>query len=203
MAILEEQRFRATYHVGPQATRSSKAWKDASKEWPNLLTPDEYEALMGIEASLRSHPSASKALYAVNGINEATFIANGLKCRADRVMDTGFLIDLKTTQDASASAFARSVANFNYHIQAAFYMHVVEQATGTRPKGFVFVAVEKTPPYACQVFNASDAMLAEGRHRVEQLLEMKSELEARYGTDPWPSYSDSPVWLDLPRWAVR
>lgn len=204
MAILEEQRFREAYHLGPQISRNSKIWKDAAKACTGLLLPpDEYQALMGIRASLKSHPSASKALFIGDGFNEATFIANNLKCRADRITDKGLLIDLKTTQDASASAFSKSVANFNYHIQAAFYLHVVEMATGTRPKGFAFVAVEKTPPYACQVFMASDSMIAEGLNQVYHLLELKGKLEADYGTDPWPSYSDSPVSLDLPRWAIK
>ena len=157
MAVLEEQRFRETYHLGPQVSRATKAWKDAAKACAGtLLPPDEYQALVGIQTSLRSHPSASK-----------------------------------------------SVANFNYHIQAAFYLHVVEMATGERPKGFAFIAVEKAPPYACQVFIASDSMLAEGLTQVYRMLEMKDKLEADYGTDPWPSYSDSPVTLDLPRWAVK
>ena len=204
MAVLEQQRFRDTYHLGPQVSRATKTWKDAAKACAGtLLPPDEYQALVGIQTSLRSHPSASKALFSDGGISEATFIANGLKCRADRVTKSGKLVDLKTTQDASAAAFAKSVANFNYHIQAAFYMHVVEMATGTRPKGFAFVAVEKAPPYACQVFVASDSMLAEGFKQVYGLLERKDKLEADYGTDPWPSYSDRPVSLDLPSWAIK
>jgi hypothetical protein len=46
-------------------------------------------------------------------------------------------------------------------------------------------------------------MLAEGFKQVYGLLERKDKLEADYGTDPWPSYSDRPVSLDLPSWAIK
>ena len=208
MCILEKSRFEKTYHEGPQASRATKAWKDAAKACSGtLLPPDEFHALRGIERSLRDHPSASQALFESKGFNEATFIAkdynDGLKCRADRVTTNGMLVDLKTTVDASVSAFSKSVANFNYHIQAAYYMHVVEMATGIRPKGFAFVAVEKTPPYACQVFFASESMLAEGQARVNYLLDMLNTMQDQFGEEPWPSYSASPVILDLPRWAIK
>jgi hypothetical protein len=204
MAVLEEERFDRTYFEGPQVSRSTKAWKDAAKDCPGTLLPaDEFRAIQGIVASIKRHPSASKALYGPEGVNEATFIAGGLKCRADRVTKAGVLVDLKTTIDASAGAFAKSVANFNYHIQAAYYMRVVEMATGHRPRGFSFVAVEKSPPYACQVFFASSTMIAEGESRVDEMLGLLEGMRQEHGDKPWPSYSDEPTILDLPRWAIK
>jgi len=204
MAVLEPDLFRQSYFAGPATTRSTKIWKDAAKECDGILLPaDEYYAIQGIVASLRNHPAASKALFGPEGFNEATYISGGLKCRADRVTRAGALVDLKTTQDASMPAFQKSVVNFNYHIQAAFYMRVVEMATGHKPVAFVFVAVEKTPPYACQVFYASHLMLSEGEKRVDDLLGQLEEMRQKYDKSPWPAYSDTPVSLELPRWALK
>ena len=210
MAALEPDRFGQVYGEGPMVSRSTKVWKEAQVATKaTLLPPDEFRLITGIVRSLQDHDAASKALFRGNGENEATFItkdaASGidLKCRADRVTSTGFLVDLKTTQDASARAFGKSVVNFSYHLQAAFYMRCVEEATGTCPKGFVFVAVEKEPPYACQVFLADDEMLNIGTKKVDDLLSQLRSFTEKFGTSPWPSYSQQVQKLSLPEWALR
>ncbi len=71
-----------------------------------------------------------------------------VKCRPDFILDDGSLIiDLKTTQNASLKGFQKSVVNFRYYVQAAWYLDVVEMATGKRPDAFIFIAVEKTRPF--------------------------------------------------------
>ena len=209
-AVLEPARFTECYAEGPMVSRATKVWKDAAKATKaTLLPPDEFRLISGIVSSLQNHDAASKALFRGEGENEATFITRDatsgidIKCRADRVTASGFIVDLKTTQDASASAFAKSVANFNYHLQAAFYMRCIEQATGTIPKGFVFVAVEKEPPYACQVFLADEEMLNFGTKKVDLLLKQLRQLTEEFGTKPWPSYSQQVQPLSLPEWATR
>lgn len=208
-AILEPDRFQQEYVLGPQAAKSTKAWKEAVAATDKaLLTPDEYAAIQGMSVSLLQHTAASKALFKSAGKNELSFffeLNNGLrvKCRVDRMLSSGYIVDLKTTADASANAFSKSCANFGYHIQAAFYIKVVELVTGKEPKGFAFVAVEKEPPYAVQVFKASTAMILHGMERVEQLLADLKMLHEIPGEGPWPSYSQRLVELDLPSWATR
>jgi exodeoxyribonuclease VIII len=210
MAALEPDRFSSGYGEGPMVSRSTKVWKEAQAATKaTLLPPDEFRLIAGIVKSLQDHDAASKALFRGNGSNEATFITKdaasgiGIKCRADRVTSGGFVVDLKTTQDASARAFGKSVVNFNYHLQAAFYMRCIEAATGTIPKGFVFVAVEKEPPYACQVFLADDEMLSIGAKKIDALLLQLRSLTEEFGTTPWPSYSQQVQPLSLPEWALR
>ena len=210
MAVLEPARFTQSYAEGPMVSRSTKAWKEAAAATKATLLPaDEFRLISGIVSSLNNHDAASKALFRGEGENEATFMTKDatsgidIKCRADRVTSSGFVVDLKTTQDASASAFGKSVVNFNYHLQAAFYMRCIEQATGTIPKGFVFVAVEKEPPYACQVFLADEELLNIGTHKVDFLLKQLRQLTEEFGTKPWPSYSQQVQPLSLPEWATR
>ena len=74
------------------------------------------------------------------------------KCRPDWISaDGGILVDLKTTEDASPREFQRSIAKWRYHVQAGWYMAGIEAAYGTRPSGFIFIAVEKKPPFAVGV----------------------------------------------------
>ena len=165
-------------------------------------------AIQGMSVSLLQHDAARKALFDNAGKNEQSFffqLNSGLKlkCRADRILSNGIIVDLKTTADASVSAFSKSCANFGYHIQAAFYVKVIELVTGVEPKGFAFVAVEKEPPYAVQVFKASDAMIRYGMEKVNELLNDLRLLHEIPGEGPWPSYSAKAVELDLPVWATR
>ena len=210
MAVLEPAKFAECYAEGPMVSRATKAWKEATKATTATLLPaDEYAVIQGIVSSLKEHDAARKGLFDGNGENEATFITKDattgldIKCRADRVTTSGFLIDLKTTQDAGAKSFSKSVATFGYHLQAAFYMRCVEQATGTLPRGFVFIAVEKEPPFACQVFLADEEMLQFGAQKVDDLLKQIRHFTEEFGTSPWPSYQQKVQPLSLPEWALR
>lgn len=213
MAVLEPELFLETYAEAPSLPKTTKAGKDAWAEakatGKELLSKQDMQMIEEIHIALYNHPAAKRALTAP-GINEATFIGEcpitglQLKCRPDRLLENGVVIDLKTTQDASASAFSKACANLGYHIQAAFYIHVLHNITGTRPKGFAFLTVEKSAPYGVQLFRCSDSMLAHGHAQMMTQLEELKACKDKYGTEePWPGYSEKTVLLDLPSWAMR
>lgn len=212
-AVLEPDVFLSTYAEAPSLSKTTKAGKDAwaaaLESGKELLKIEELQQIEAIHSALNAHPAASKALKAP-GINEASFITDcpitglQLKCRPDRLLDSGWVIDLKTTQDASATAFAKSVANFGYHVQAAFYLHVLEAVSGVRPKGFVFISIEKDSPNAVQVFRASAAMIEHGTQEMLTQLNLLATCLRNYSPDDkWPAYSDKVIELNLPAWATR
>jgi len=168
LAVLEPDRFDSECVVMPTMDRRTKAgkeaWAAAEADGKKLLKPDELDQIDRMHQSLLSHPGARKALKSAGKAEQSIFAvdpATGLemKCRPDYLTDSGWVIDLKTTTDASVESFTKSTANFRYHVQAAWYLHVIQTATGERPKGFVFLAVEKTAPYAVQVFKASAELI--------------------------------------------
>ena len=112
--------------------------------------------------------------------------------------EKGVIVDLKTTRDASPDGFAKSVAQYRYHVQAAFYSDGYKAAFGEAPRGFVFIAVETEPPYLVAVYVASETMTSRGRIEYQTDLDTFRECLA---TDTWPGYSSSPLTLDLPKWA--
>lgn len=74
------------------------------------------------------------------------------KGRADVDSDAHeVLCDVKTTEDATYSGFARSVDKFRYDVQDVFYTDG-KRACGDPCKGFVFIAIEKKPPYLCACY---------------------------------------------------
>ena len=122
------------------------------------------------------------------------------RCRPDYINPAGIIVDLKSTADAGPAAFAKSCANFRYHVQDAFYSEGYYQAAGTWPRGFVFIAVEKTAPYAVACYTLDDVAKEKGRELYQQDLQT---LQAAQAANEWPAYSDQIETLTLPAWALR
>ncbi|PJE80668.1 Exodeoxyribonuclease 8 [invertebrate metagenome] len=128
---------------------------------------------------------------------------NGLpiKCRCDWFRDgSGVCTDLKTCQSVSHDDFSRDVAKFHYHLQQAHYLTTLQQA-GHEVDSFLFIAVETSPPYLCQVFELDryGSMLAQGHYNrtMEKLRQCMEDGE-------WPGYSRRDTEeLTLPCWFIR
>ena len=70
------------------------------------------------------------------------------KAMRDKIACGGTLIvDLKTSADPTPQGFAKSVVNFGYHRQAAWYLDGHAAATGNDAVGMVFIVVGKEPPH--------------------------------------------------------
>jgi len=123
-----------------------------------------------------------------------------VKLKPDIVIYDTAIIDLKTTSDSSVGGFARSAANFDYHIQAAFYLDLLKMTS------FFFVAQETKRPYAVNIFEASDQFISQGRYEYELLLSLYKYC---IDNDKWPSYevfNQSKYGvnqLDLPTYAIK
>lgn len=213
MAVLEPELFLESYGEAPDISRATKAgkeaWAEAESTGKTLLTNVELTAIEQMHTKLWEHQAAAKALRAP-GINEGSYIATcpdtdlEIKCRPDRLLESGWIIDLKTTQDASAKAFAKSTANFGYHVQAAFYLHTL-RSLGVQPKGFIIVAIEKSAPYAVQVFRLSEESIDYGHSEMVTHLRTLKHCHSLYSVleAPWPAYPETVTELDLPTWATR
>jgi exodeoxyribonuclease VIII len=207
-AVLEPERFAAEVMVAPKIDRRTSAGKaewqafQIEAEGRELIAADEMEKLLAIRDSVHAHPAAFKALFGNPTIEQSIFWtdpATGVdcRCRPDCVTAAGVIVDLKTCRDASPAGFAKSIAQYRYHVQAAFYSDGYAAAFGEPPRGFVFIAVETEPPYLVGVYVSSAAMVDRGRIDYHADLETFRECLA---TDTWPGYSTSPLTLDLPKW---
>lgn len=183
-------------------------WSDVQAEWlanntsRTVLTQEQWEQLHGMAASVMAHPAASRLLTDVPGKAEISFYWNdpvtGELCRIrpDWLRDDDIIVDLKTTDDASPDGFAKSVANWRYDVQDAFYCDGFREVTGRRAR-FVFIAVEKKPPYAVAVY-ALDAESKEiGRAQYREDLDKYAACKAN---DNWPGYGDAVQKLNMPGW---
>lgn len=212
MAVLEPALFDLKYAQAPAIAKTTKAgkeaWAEAAAHGHILLKPDDWRAIAAIRTAISGHPAASAALSAA-GRAEVSFFARDhstkipIKCRPDYLTESGWLIDLKTTKDASIRGFQRSIVNFRYHVQAAHYIDTVKAALGIAARGFCFIAVESEPPHAVQVFRCSQNLIEAGRVEAQRNLRQLHAAFDEFPTEtPWPSYSLNPVEIDLPSWAA-
>lgn len=212
-AILEPERFATDYMLIREVTdRRASAYKEACKVWAaeNVLTGTEADCVAGMQESVRSNRHLAEYLVAPGQCELSVFAIDPetgvlVKCRFDKLMSTGtdlfndrVAVDLKKTQDIRD--FGKSVANYGYHIQAAFYSDVFEWATGEKLAGFVFAAVEELIPHASAPFVLDDEALDIGRMLYRKALNEYAEcLEA----DDWPGIAGEPETIQLPSWYVN
>lgn len=206
--ILEPERARLA--VAPNCDKRTKAGKAeweafcAENEDAEVVTADELETLQGMRDAVMGHAAAGKLLSA--GIAEASAYWKDpatqelCRCRPDFFRPDRIVVDLKTTEDASPEAFARAIWNYRYHVQCAFYSDGIEHSTGEPVRGFVFVVVEKSAPYAVAVYQLDAQAVAIGREQYQENLFTLAECRR---SGKWGSYSDRIETISLPGWATR
>lgn len=139
----------------------------------------------------------------------ALWIDGTTRCKAKLdVLDRRgrFVMDVKKTKNASMDEFMRSVVNFNYHRQAAWYLEGATRATGRPVDDYLWLAVEEEPVIldgrdvvGVHVMIADEAVLSTGHVEIMKLFE---EYKGRVERDDFPFYSDEISVASLPSWKV-
>jgi len=198
-AVLEPDELSKRYQLAPD--RRTKEGKAAVVEMAaaGIEAVSEADMVLAVNmaVAVHGHPTAGALLQ--SGQAEQSFwwddIATGMrcKCRPDW-FDGTTIVDLKTCQDASPTGFAKAVANFGYSIQAAHYL------AGTLATRFIFVAVEKTAPYAIGVYELDTEALIHGSIARHNALQILQDCKA---VNDYPGYTDGIQTLQLPGWALK
>ena len=197
------------------ATKEGKAWKTTIPEDAMIITRVEEESITRMVQSIRNHPNANAAFGMgrpeVSVFHEYKHPMTGeitqLKGRMDFVNDGGAIVDAKTTDDARPANFASSAVEFGYFWQATFYLkflwNPVCDILGTpelKKSAFVFVAVEKAPPYAVKPYCVVDGTYDLYTPKIEEEI-AKYAIAKRTGY--YPSYPQDVALLAPPEWGVR
>ena len=188
--------------------KASNKYKDKVRQFEEvnagkeIVTQDWFDKLLGINKSLTDNPRAVE-YFNGPGQTEVSIVwddpATGIRCkgRIDKLNDhSRLLVDLKTTQNGGD--FEKSIANFHYDRQAAFYLDGFEVLTGKQYR-FAIVAVEKEPPFAVRAAPLSEACVANGRRQYRRCLDLLAECRTK---ESWAGYDDPDEW-DLPLWAME
>lgn len=204
-AILEPGTMEGSFHVRPSGmiftTTEGKAWKKEHSDKP-IIYSEEQTQIEDMNAAVWQHPMAQRILK--DSQFERSVFADDdgflLKSRFDVLPKSGNVIaDLKTCEDASLEAVEKSMWNYGYFRQAAFYLRVANLLHLDRT-AFVFIFVEKTPPYCVACYQLVDEVHQAGEMMVSRDLQV---LRNCYAQNQWPGYSPRVEACALPGYAMK
>lgn len=187
---LEPHLFDVRYVVAPKVDRRTNVgkatWADFCKhaEGKTVLDDSMYRTACNASNAIKDNRAAT-LLLEQSGYCEHPLMWDhphvfGVKCKAKldkAVVGPQIIFDLKTTQDATPSAFARTIASYGYDGQAAWYSEGFEAEYGEWPT-FIFIAVQTDAPYEVGLYelHADDLSRAceENEHALRQLVECET-----------------------------
>lgn len=213
IAILEPETFEQRVMRGPEDRRGNK-WTDAvdfcKSEGKTLLVAKAYDEVLAIRDAIHAGSyingiiTGGKAAYEASGYWIDPITGKLCRCRPDLFrVDLGVIIDLKTTESARPDDFARSVVNYGYHAQEAFYTDgwdaamTAVSAAAEPMQGFLFLAWEKKSPYASALYELPPSIVEEGRVIMRKALDRYAECD---NSGKWPGYAAGVQELQFKRW---
>jgi hypothetical protein len=124
----------------------------------------------------------------------------------DIVCNNEWIIDIKTTSDLTGftqgrdALVSRTIADFGYHIQAAFYLTGASEFYGERKTRFALIVVETKEPYRVYAMEINQAAIAAGEGEMIRLLQ---EYKRRLGEGDWSEEGERCLLqVGIPAWAL-
>ncbi len=188
-------------------TKIGKTWRAEQEEAGlTIVKKVDYEIALAMLQAINAHPFARAAF--MNGTPEQSLFWQDeefdiwRRCRLDWLPAAGGVIftDYKSALSAHPDAVSKTMTNYGYAQQAAWYIDGVKALGLAENPAFVFVFQEKTPPYLVTVAQPSDAAVGWGRILNRKAMAIFAECLVK---DEWPGYAQDIITVDLPGWAER
>jgi len=205
--VLESHLFKNEVAIMPNVDRRTKVGKEEFDKFNAehgkkiIISADEFEILKVMAEKILSNPTARKLIE--GGQYERSIYYNDdetnllCKTRPD-ILHGHFIADVKTAADASFTAFQRDMFNYGYHLQAAMCFDGVNKILQTEMQEFVFIVIEKLPPYAVAIYALDLDSIEFGRNKYRSEL---VKLKQCMNENEWPSYESRVI--SLPTWALN
>jgi hypothetical protein len=216
--ILEPEDYKARAMQTELGPGADVGHRKIAEQHPDaiILRAGWGESIERIADELYAHPRASTILSEADAHRELTIVWNeqikydgkriDIPCKARLDFFSVALqavVDIKKVRkDAGIKdAFSKSIWNYGYHIQAAWYARAAQKASlcESRPD-YAWICVEETPPHEIDLYQADDAMMRHGWSDCKTGL----YAYARYRiTGEARGRSNSIEEIELPAWAKR
>jgi len=206
-----EDSFKRDFAVSPPVDRRTKDGKLAYAQFcegnkdKTIIDTDDVYTIEAMYSAVATHPFAAPLLMV--GRSEMSVFwtdeKTGLpcKCRPDRIPDGdhGVILDLKSVRSADIHSFTRDVMTYGYAREAGMYIEGFNTVSNAKVDAFVFICVEKEPPYRTEVYTLDDLFIEYGKQEFRRLIEIEADCrKAGY----WPNFKHSEIkQLYLPNWA--
>lgn len=190
------------------ATKEGKAWKAAQDPKLIVVKHDEARSIAECVKSIAAHPTCRK-IFESGGAPEVSLFAHDWrpafkflrKCRIDYVPTGNALVDIKTVRDEGAGEdeFSKTLFDLRYYTQASYYLDMWNRLNPDDQRTqFVFIVVEKSPPYLVNIFYVNEDCLKLGETRNEADLSRFAQCSL---DKAWPGYEPKPKAIGIPHWA--
>lgn len=196
--FLTPDQFDDEFAVAPDCDRRTKEgkaiWAELMESGKEVISTEDWTTIQGMQAEFpfRMLHNARTELPLIWTDSETGVMCKG---RLDAITDD-YVIDYKTTSDASTNGFVNEAIRYGYDLQAAMYLEAA-RANGYSPKGFIFIAQEKNAPYLVNILHAGEAFIDRGIFLMNDLLE---KYKTCRDADEWPGYGENEIIL--PEWEV-
>lgn len=202
MALLEPDLFAARVGTALATPKTSKAAKEAhaahDAQYDLVLPAGDMEKVHAMREVALQHPVIRRIAETITAREQSIFQTDPdrgleLKIRPDALTRPGWLIDIKTTTDASNGKFKWSIRDYGYDHQAAYYLKVLRLA-GMDPRGQLMVLLESEAPFASRVIRLPDDAINRAAENNEYTLDSIAECTRMFGPGrPWPAYENTIV----------
>jgi hypothetical protein len=204
-AVLEGAKYLNRFYQRPEGmkatTREGKQWMEEHADKP-IVTWEEGQHLQGMVTAVRNHPLARRVLSGGQP-ERSLFVVDDAgtvrKSRLDSWTDGNVIPDLKTCRSASNDYFERQILNCAYHVRAAYYIDNCRLLNMDK-EHFMFIAVEKLPPYAVRCLRLDGDCVTWGRKLYQADLQTYRQCLA---SNEWPGYEDGYADIALPQWEMK
>lgn len=212
--VLETEDFWNDFVVMPEINRRTKEGK---AEYQNFIEGNKDKTIISEEQfwlademskAINSNEFCKKLLA---GQKEVPFFwtdeltGEPCKCRADcvtKIGDVTYIVDLKTTNNAETMDFMKKAIDYGYHVQAAMYTEGVKANINGECQ-FVFIAIEKEPPYSINILSASDLFMKYGFDEYRHLLGLYHECKVENNWFGYLGKYNEINSIGLPAWIAK
>jgi len=170
----------------------------------------EQQQIKAMAAAIAAHPAAAVLLQAEEVMAELSLfwqddefgIWRRARMDAVRLQSRVVIVDYKTARSADPEEFAKSAANYRYHMQDDWYRTAVTRTLGDIDPLFLFVAQEKTEPYLTGIYELDGEAKWRGAERNAAACRKYARCVA---SGEWPGYQlddQLATTISLPRWGL-
>jgi len=203
-SILEPNLFNSRYVVKPKIDGRKTENKKLKIQWEQdnlgkeILNDVDYEKIMRITDSIRRDKTTQWFIEGLQYEKSIYWKEGDLTCKIrpdgfDVPSGKSFILDIKSTTDASKRPFYYSAKNYGYFLQAAMLSIGYESLYGVKPDRVVYLAFEKESPYCSRIFNIPQRKIDEGTQEYYDLLSIYEEC---YCNNKWEGYPPEDLDLD-------
>ena len=205
--VLEEAKFFETFIVAPEGmdrrTKEGKVtYSNLIESGREIITAPEWVELNQLRKNIRNHPIAKNILSGAECEGAITGEIEGVPMRAKiDIISNGYVVDLKSCQDASLGEFNRSIGKYNYYQQAAIYLELCRQ-NRLPATGFLFIAVERgARQHGVACYSLDQSSIDIGMSRAKRSLQKYKDHLNNPGR--YLGYSDKIEVVGAPQWAFH